>query len=74
MNLSRVRIGVESRTAGIFREPGKAAMLLSGSRIDPAYGWSWVVLRLSAIALGMPRRSAPASRCGKLMLTFKASA
>jgi hypothetical protein len=29
--------------ADIFREPGKAAIPLSGSRISPAHGWRWVV-------------------------------
>lgn len=34
--------GVVFRMADIFREPGKAAIPLSGSRVGPAHDGSWV--------------------------------
>ena len=37
-----VRSGVDCGRAGIFREPGKAAMRLPGSVTSPAHGRSWV--------------------------------
>ena len=40
--------GVDTRTAETFQKRGKAAVLLSGSRIGPAYGRLWVETGMEA--------------------------
>jgi hypothetical protein len=42
------RFGVDSRTAEIFQEPGKADAPLFGSRAGPADGRRWVETRMAA--------------------------
>ena len=58
--------GVGFRMAGFFQKRGKAAMRLSGLRIDPAHDRSWVGRRMTALrrnaqalALAGPKRGTP---------------
>lgn len=66
--------GVDSRTAGIFRERGKAAVPLLGSRFGLAHGSLWVarrhcvraqvMFRLLSVSNRVELRTSVASRSG----------